>query len=133
MSTGAPPPPVPVDPPKVNFAAVQAFHATQSALEATDKAKVVSFLDVTKNELEAALYTWAAGGFVNGAEVLTLALVAPAKCADNVTRSLIDYASYLSGESPMVSVMRMNKGLSGIRLGLRPNTTGLAILAFKAA
>ena len=124
--------PEPAPPAKLNFSTIQAFHAAQSVVETADKANLLNFLDVKKNGLEAALYTWAAGGFVEGAEVLTLNVSAPAKCADNVSRHLIDYIKYLTGESLMEAVMRINKDLTGIRVGMRPTTTGVAILAFKA-
>lgn len=126
MSTG------PAPPEKLNFSTIQAFHAAQSVVETADKANLLNFLDVKKNGLEAALYTWAAGGFVEGAEVLTLTLSAPAKCADKVSRHLIDYIKYLTGESLMDAVIRMNKDLTGIRVGMRPTPTGVAILAFKS-
>ena len=116
---------------KLNFSTIQTFHASQSALEAVDKANVLRFLNVKTNGLEAALYTWAAGGFVEGAEILTLPLSAPVKCADNVTRPFMDYLKYLVGETLMEAVMRMNKNLTGIRLGAKPTPTGLALLAFK--
>jgi hypothetical protein len=112
----APPiPPTPTAP--VPFSIDELINSQQVIItkENADRALAVAFANTSIDSIKPILYKWASSGFPGLYCVSTLTLNPPPICSDSITRSLVDYYTYLINMTITEWLASMNAKTSGMR------------------
>jgi hypothetical protein len=83
--------------------------------ENTDRVLAVAFANTAIDSIKPILYKWASSGFPGLYCVSTLTLNPPPICTDGITRSLVDYYTYLINMTIAEWLASMDAKISGMR------------------
>jgi len=82
--------------------------------ETTDRASVLSFVNMPIDSIKPKLYIWASIGFPSSYMVSTFELTAPSACSDGVRRTHVEYFEYLMNGKMNNWLNSMNAKTSGM-------------------
>ena len=89
-------------------------HAVVVAQEVTDRASLSALTNPTPADYRPQLFTWAAAGFPGIYVVQSFTLTPPSICSDGVTRDIVAYVPYLTGQDIGVMIAGIQALVTGI-------------------
>ena len=121
-----PPPPAPIS--------IEDLMSTVEVLtrkEADDKAFLETVAAITPDQLRPKLVEWAMAKFPDFYEIYQIVVSPPQKCSDGVTRQIVQYIEFCSGQTIDYFVDRIRANVTGIRIDYSNRGSSVAILASK--
>ena len=89
-------------------------HAVVVTQEESDRTSLSALTNPTSAQYRPQLFTWAAAGFPGIYVVQSFTLTPPSICSDGVTRDIVAYVPYLTGQDIGVMIAGIQALMTGI-------------------
>ena len=89
-------------------------HAVVVTQEESDRSSLSALTNPTSAQYRPQLFTWAAAGFPGIYVVQSFTLTPPSICSDGVTRDIVAYVPYLTGQDIGVMIAGIQALMTGI-------------------
>ena len=107
-------------------------HAVVVTQEESDRSSLSALTNPTSAQYRPQLFTWAAAGFPGIYVVQSFTLTPPSICSDGVTRDIVAYVPYLTGQDIGVMIAGIQALMTGITVSFSFQGNTLRIHVSKA-
>jgi hypothetical protein len=101
-------------PPIATLEELMSSHAVVVTQEESDRTSLSALTNPTSAQYRPQLFTWAAAGFPGIYVIQSFTLTPPSICSDGVTRDIVAYVPYLTGQDIGVTIAGIQALMTGI-------------------